>query len=362
MSHRLGHIIDFDAFRRQREPGRVHELEWESPLFIDWLTIRQVYPHGGLPVFAGGYLTSWDADGVEEYQLVKRGQIEGSFDDRMHLRCDGNSVEFHGNIARWERPDNVFGYPWHETIRRVNLLLARCQLPPFTAGDRARYADSGTIWTGARISRIDLTMNYACGNAADAHRLIAQLGQHHVGRQRGTVTPDQATVEYGAGSKYVYGKCYIKHLELQRNRKRKSGSHVGDDVIDFCQSLGIVREEFTLKSRFLTQTALCWLGEVTPELLLDVYRQRSQFRRFREMEISDTSKLSPGARGTLARYEQGEPHGLKRPTYYRHRKEILKVCGIDISVPRNVEKVVLPARVIEVSQVVAPEWYRKKYG
>ena len=80
------------------------------------------------------------------------------------------------------------------------------------------------------------------------------------------------------------------------------------------------------------------------------------------MEIKDTSALSAGARGTLARYEQGEPHGLKRATFYRHRAEILKVCGIDISVPRNVEKIAPPVRVVSVQPMVAPEWYRRKFG
>ena len=357
-----GNVYDLAAYRRMGEPPQIAELDHEWPLFIDWLTLRQVHDGGGLPVISDGWNTSYDADGVVEYEVTKRAEVEGSFDSRMWIRSDGREVQFHGNIARYGRRDNVFGYGWSETIRRINQLLNLHSLPPFTVGERCRYADSGLVWTGARVSRIDITVNYAAFSEADAQRVLLALGQQHVGRQRGTVSPDESTVMYGYGSKYVSGKVYIKHVELQRHLRKKSGAHVDPDVIEFCRDLGVLREEFTLKSRFLTQTDLCWLGELNDEVLRNIYRERSQFRRFREMEIKDTTALSPAMRGTLARYEQGEPHGLKKSQFYVHRREILKVTGIDISVPRNVEKLVLPVKVIEVQQMVAPEWYRQKFG
>jgi hypothetical protein len=361
-------VLDFPIRFKLDTAEYVPELEHEWPVFVDWVTIRQQHTGRDLPRVYSGVNTREDRDGIIECQTVLREKVVGSFDDTMWVRCDGTSVEFDGNISRWDRRDNVFGYSLPETIARINRLLGRFQLPPFTVGDRMRFADSGVVWTGARLSRLDITCNYATGSAADAERVIIALGQHHVGRLKGQVTPDGATVLYGygasgtsGGTKYVSGKCYIKHVELRNNLKKKSGSHVDSDLIDWCRSLGIVREEFTLKSRFLTQSGLCWLGEIEPSHLFSIYRRRTQFRRFRDMELKDTSALSAGARGTLARYEQGEPHGLTRPTFYRHRSEILKTVGIDISVTRNVEKVVLPVKIIELQAMVAPEWYRRKY-
>lgn len=359
---RMANLLEFPTRYQPERLGSVPELEYESPLFIDWLTLRQHHPDGGLPFVTDGYITSCDADGAVEYDVIKRSEIEGSFDSRMWVRCDGSVVEFHGNIARYGRRDNVFGYRFDETVRRINRLLNLHNLPPFTAGERVRYADSGLVWTGARVSRIDITTNYAAFSERDAQAVLLALGQHHIGRQRGTVSPDESTVMYGYGSKYISGKVYIKHVELERHKKKKSGSHVEADVIDFCKRLGVLREEFTLKSRFLTQQGLCWLGELNDDVLRAIYRGRTQFRRFHEMELTDTSKLSSGARGTLARYESGEPHGLSKRSFYRHRKEILQHCGIDISVPRNVEKVQLPIKVVEIQKLVAPDWYRQKYG
>ncbi|MDB5970103.1 MAG: replication protein [Hydrocarboniphaga sp.] len=357
-----GQVLDFPIRYKAEVQGVVPELENEWPMFVDWLTIRQAYPGGGLPLVAEGFATHTDLLDEVQFRTVKRFQCEGSFDSTMYIRCDGNVVEFHGNIARWSRQDNVFGYGWDETIRRVNRVLGTHQLPPFVAGERCRFHDTGVVWTGARVSRVDITTNYMTGSEADAQRVIHLLGQHHVGRQRGSVTPDGATVIFGTGSKFVYGKVYLKHVELINHRKTKHGKHVDQEVIDWCRDLGLVREEIELKSRFLTQNELCWLGEISVDRLHRIYRERSQFKRLRELEVKDTSNLSAGARGVLARYEQGEPHGVSRSAYYRYRREILQTSGIDISVPRNVEKVVLPVRVIEIQALVAPEWYRRKYG
>lgn len=356
------HVIEFPTRYVLDQQGDIPELESDWPLFIDWLTIRQVHEGGGLPRVSDGWMTSTDADGAIQYELVKRSEIEGSFDSRSFLRCDGSVIEFHGNVARYGRRDNVFGYTWPETIRRVNDLLNLHSLPPFTAGRLLRYADTGWHYTGARVSRIDVTMNYAAFSERDAQAVLLKLGQHHRGRQTGTVMPDQSTVTFGYGSKYASGKVYLKHVELEKHRRTKHGAHVDGEVIEFCRRVGMLREELTLKSRFLTQNGLCFLAQITTEELMRVYRARSQIGRLKEMEISDTAHLSAAAMGTLARWERGEPHGLKRATFYRHRREILGALGIDISVARSVVEFKQPVKVVEVQALVAPDWYRRKYG
>lgn len=360
-------VISLERYRRDQDQTSILELETESPLFVDWVTLRQVHPEGGLNRVSDGYVISCDAEGAFEYETVKRSCIEGSFDDRMWLRCDGSVVEFHGNISRWGRRDNVFGYSWPETLARINRLLNFWNLPPFTPGELTRYSDSGWVYSGARVSRIDITVNHATFSEQDAQLLLNVLGSHHVGRQKGTVTPDGSTVLYGygegaGGSKYCSGKVYIKHVELQKHRRKKSGSHVTDEVIDFCRNNGVLREEFTLKSRFLTQQQMCFLPQIKHERLIEIYNARTQLRRFKDMTHTDTNHLSAAAYGTLQRWEKNEPLNLKKATFYRHRKELLSV-GVDISTPKsNVVSFRPQVRVIERAMMVAPEWYRRKYG
>ncbi|PTU33036.1 phage/plasmid replication protein, II/X family [Stenotrophobium rhamnosiphilum] len=355
-------VVSFETARQWREQSKVFELETEPFVYIDWVTISQVHLEGGLPLVNDGHKTDTDRDGVLECIVTKRQELLGSYDDKMYLRSDGNRVEFHGNIARYERPDNVFGYGWNETIRRVNRLLNLHNLPPFTCGDVQRFADKSWSYTGARVSRIDITRNYSCGNEQDARQLILKLGSFHVGRQKGSVTPDGGTVLFGYGSKYASGKCYLKHVELQDNRKKKSGSHVGQDVIDFCRDAGVVREEFTLKSRYLTQKQRCWLAQIDTQWLEAVFLDRSQVRNLMDISYRDTTALSAAARGTLARYENGEPLNLKKTAFYRHRRELLVAGYADIGVSKNVVAISPSVKVVEVQRMVAPDWYRRKYG
>jgi len=351
-------------FRLPPQSGTVPELEHEHPLFIDWLTIRQTHSaeQVSLQRMSGGLMIVEDSTGTIERTTLRHAELLGSFDDRMWIRCDGNSVEFHGNIARWDRRDNVFGHGWVETISRLNRLLNKHGLPPFTPGERMRYADTGWQWSGARVSRIDITMNHAFFSSENAQTIIDYMGRQHVGRQRGTVTSDRSTVLYGYGSKYASGKLYIKAVELKAHRRKKSGSHVTDEVIQLCEDMGVLREEHTLKSRFLTQQGIAFLGDITQDELMRVYLSRSQIRALNRFETTDTTHLSAAARGTLARWESGEPLNLKRRTFYRHRAELLPL-GVDISTPKsNVTKIHQPIKVIERAVLVAPDWYRQRYG
>ncbi len=331
------------------------------PIFIDWVTIRQDWPEGGIPVLNGGHVIRIDSDGSVEWQVDQRLGLEGSFDSRVDVKCDGYRVEFSGNIARYNRRDNLFGYQWNDTIARINRLLNLYSIPPFTKGKLFRFADTGWTWTGARVSRIDVTMNYATFSVDAMHALMSSLAGHHIGRQKGTLRPDGATIEYGAGSKYVYGKIYAKHVEFERHASRKSGSHVDPEVIDFCKNFGVLREEFGLKSRFLTQRGLAYLGAINQQELNNVFLERSQFRRFEQVKYESFDDLPRHLRATYVSWQHGYPLGLSQATFYRHRNALLKY-GIDISVPSNVARLPIRVRTIDVAALEAPEWYRRKYG
>jgi DNA-binding CsgD family transcriptional regulator len=359
----MGQVLPFpDRIRADDAPADLPPSSCPNPLFVDWVTIRQVHSPGSLPRFTDGVVISLNADGVHQWQTDKRCIVEGSFDSRMVLLCDGTTVEYSGNISRWNRPDNVFGYSFFETIERINEFVQSFFLPPFTAGELTRYADSGWVWTGARLSRIDLTMNYFTGSMRNAQALLYKLASHHSGRQKSSVLPDQITCTWGYGSRYVSQKVYLKAKELEVHKKKRSGKHVDPQVIEWCKSIGMMREEITLKSRFLTQNSLAYLGAIKEDHLMSVYRARSQIKNLPETTLSESQSLSSAAAGTYSRWEKGEPLGLTRRTFYRHRQEILKKLGVDISIIRNVVHMKQPVQVIEVQPMVAPEWYRDKFG
>lgn len=331
------------------------------PVFIDWVTVRQDHGTDGAPFLNGGKVMSIDSDGEVDYVVHKRTGLEGSFDSRCDVRSDGSVVEFSGNIARYGRRDNLFGYDWSETIRRINQLLNLYTMPPFTAGKLFRFADHGWTWTGARVSRIDATMNRTCFSYDAMEVVLKALAGQHQGRQKGVLSTDGMTVAYGAGSKYVYGKVYAKYAELMAHRRRKSGSHVDQEVIDYCRDQGVLREEFTLKSRFLTQNGMAYLGAIEQPLIVDTFLNRTQFQRFEKMTYDDIDTLPRHLKPTYVCWRDGLPQSISKATFYRHRTELLKY-GVDISVPNNVHRMPARIRTIDVAALAVPEWYRRKYG
>jgi hypothetical protein len=178
---------------------------------------------------------------------------------------------------------------------------------------------------------------------------------------KGRLTPDGATVEYGRGSKYVYGKIYAKHAEFEAHLRRKSGSHVAVEVVDFCKSCGVLREEFTLKSRFLNQNGIAYLGALNQQVLVDIYLARSQFRRLADVKYENFDDLPRHLRATYVSWQNGFPQGISRATFYRHRRQLF-AYGVDISVPSNVRILPVRLKVVEIAALEAPDWYRKRFG
>jgi hypothetical protein len=267
-------------------------------------------------------------------------------------------VTISGNLSRFGRRDNLFGSDFWQCLALANEICEHYGLPPFSAGIRGEVLRRGhlcTVWTGARVSRIDLTANYETGSPDNAHALLQWLGSQHAPRQAGRVLGDGETVDFGRGSRRQYWKAYIKHLELER--------HGGADerVIDFCRERGIVRFEGTVKSNALSALGCAFLGDYESgwsmgELVRLFEEKREIFSRA-QSATDDLDALPRAVRCTARDYLAGADCArlLSRSTFYRHRAELLRF-GIDIS-KRNFLPFAPRIRVIECRPAVVPDWY-----
>jgi len=343
--------------------------EAEAPFFVDWLTISQDHPAGGLPCVDAGTVWASDDAGEIEWKSVRRVQHEGSFETSVSVRCDGFRVEFSGNVSRFGRGDNLFGFSLSECFERVNAILAYYGLPPFTPGRRIQFIKRGAVrmaWTGARISRVDVTVNFESGSASNAHAVLQYLGSQHVGRQNGRVLGDGETVDWGGkgkggkGSKRQYWKAYIKHLELQKHQARTG--LVDPRVIEHCELRGVVRFEGTIRSNALTDLGCAYLGDYVtgwamPQLVSLFGEHTEVFSRV-EQSTDDLDDLPKHLRGTARDYLAGMDCAsrMSRATFFRHRSALLPF-GIDISM-RNIVPFKPRVRVVELTRAVVPSWYQ----
>jgi II/X family phage/plasmid replication protein len=337
-------------------------LDKATPFFVDWLTISQEHVAGGLPVVDAGCVIATDEAGELKWKTVRAVTHQGSFETSISVKCDGNRVTLSGNLSRFGRPENVFGFGFAECMARANEVLKHYGLPVFTAGERIEFAkdrgrDVRYAWTGARVSRIDLTSNYEAGSMDGAHAVMQYLGTQHAGRHEGRVLGQGETVAFGGGKGgRQYWKAYVKSLELRRH------GCADEQVIAHCERVGLVRFEGTVRTKALTDMGAAYLGDYergfAMSQLVRLFEEKSAVLSRAEKSTDDLDELPRHLRATARDYLAGmdTARSLSRATFFRHRRELLSY-GIDISV-RNVRPFQPRVRVVELRRAEVPAWYQ----
>src|SRR5438045_1883846 len=103
-------------------------MRYAPGLFVDWLSLEQVHDVP-MPRINDGRVISIDADGSVSWEVDRAFSVEGSFESKVQVICDGNRVRFSGNIGRFNRTDNLFGFEFPECMRRINHVLQGLGLP-----------------------------------------------------------------------------------------------------------------------------------------------------------------------------------------------------------------------------------------
>ena len=346
-------ILNFEKNASNHEP--------DPPFFFDWISIHQDHSGRDLPFVSAGVVWATDEDGAVTWKTVKTKKIEGSHETSVQIRCDGQSVKFEGNVSRFGRTDNVWGFSFSECLRIINRILSSLGLPPFTSGEKGEVTvktskgkDSKVIWSGARITRLDLTANYQTGSISDARAYMRWLeNQQPGGRIKVGTFQDGETVDWGRGSKFLYSKVYLKSTEL----KRRSGPQ---NLIEYTESIGLIRFEITVKSKWLFANSMTYLGAFDMTKLIALFNDRAKILTRAEQTVDDLEDIQSRALRCTARdYLAGDDLSKKMstPTFYRHRSALLPY-GIDISVPLNIQKLPTKVRVIELQPAKIPDWYQ----
>ena len=353
-----------------------------SPVFCDWITIRQVHPFD-VPVMNNGCVVSFESGALAKamtvdeetgqvmllpafdaskaiYTTNKRIEHEGSYETALQVRSDGRLVELSGNVSRFGRPDNLFGLTVAQCVDKANEIIKTLGLPPFTENcpqvPMARTDTYNSPVYNARISRLDLTQNYFTGSRENALKYVHTMtGQAN--KRLGGAQPKHYGngVTWNEGSKRWYSKLYYKADSL--------GKYASPEIYEFCERLGIVRYEASIKARELADLGLNrinpWRGK-DGEMEKVIYGKFSQVLNRSSVNTFELNDI-PGKLGLIARdyINGGNPFlnsGTKR-TAQRWRKGLL-AFGIDISVPLNVTRLSARVKVIEVSPLACPDWYR----
>jgi len=330
-----------------------------AKVFCDWLSMYQVH-FEGVPLVNDGHVFSVDQEGEIQWDVAQKLVHRGSHDTSIRIRSDGFRVSLEGNIGRFNRSDNLFGYSVQECIALANKLLDEFGLPPFKDAAPMQLVkkggeDGGYQAVGAVVTRVDLTCNWCAGSPGNVEQFIRHLQGFKSGRQEPR-SYKTTGVSWGEGSKYWYAKVYDKAAEYFRQCGKKAKAFDAP-LFQYMLDTGIARHEIELKSRYLKQNNLwrmCQWGDGMEDriyaLFNDVIGGESHVDQFLEI---------PGRAGELAvAWRDGADlkKRLSTATYYRYRKQLLQY-GVDIAVPANVSRLRSRVEVITLAPAVAPTWY-----
>jgi II/X family phage/plasmid replication protein len=362
--------------------------------FIDRLFMQQEHPEGNLPLVGRHLNQRIDLETGESLPpSVDQKILEGSFSTKLTIRCDGRMVRVEGNPSRWQRMDNLFGLQTlDECVGVYNHVLQSLNLPPFTKNTRIYHRQSPDgkkaqlVGNGAEITAIDWTVNHQVGQGNEL-AFIRGMSSMNISRGRpAKLYPDGNTCNWGEGSTWAMIKLYNKAVDLRKHLKRETKKATKyqdarleyiDNLITYCESQGVVREEHSLRQAFLKRHNLQFYGTVTEQ---DFYPHLHYIENaMKTIQISHDEHesiahqlLAAGAVKTIRQanttmsYFSLWQHGsdlrqvLSESQFYEHKAR-LKAIGIDIGQQFDVTRMCPTLRrseVIHVSPLAVPDWYQ----
>ena len=359
--------------------------------FVDKLSMHQDH-QTALPLVGSSLCIEEDLQTGEILSKNPKSlKLEGSYSSKIVIRCNGSRVSVSGNPSRFNRLDNLFGFASiDECVQVFNLVLARHGLPPFTKCTYVKHGQSADgkkariITDGAVITAVDWTKNHTVGRGNVA-QFLRGLSSQSIGRAKvGHLYSNGCTLNWGEGSEYKMTSIYDKENDLKRQRKKrlKGASELDieyyDDLIGYCKKHGVAREEHKFKRLFLDKNNLKFyglfddsdfkpylgtVGDVMNRCEVTGMRQKSIADQLLAKEIVKSRQAANATQVYASMWMDGEDlnRHLNRSQYYVHKAR-LKQIGLDISSPFDVSRMaplLTQRKVIEVSALTAPSWYRQ---
>lgn len=317
-------------------------VQWDcSGVFVDWLRIRQPNISGRYRPLDQACVIGVDAAGEIEWISPKARFVEGSHSTVCRIRVSPDYAELDFNPSRWNRDNNLFGFDIAQCLAICDEILAAVDQPPLIR----EGVDC------ACVTRLDLTLNVACGSAGKRDAYIRFLSRQTMPRLK--TFRKYGTVMFSSKSKVI--KVYDKAAEV-RFRGLEGDREA---IADWCDAQGIARVELECKREFLRRNNLRRVSRLNMSRLRDLFlKEVSSLSKEVSGDI-DTSSLTYPELSLLLAWQRG--YDVKKlvnlRTVYRHRKNIKNKTGFDVCSEPPLRLVPKKRGRIVTEVPLPPEWY-----
>lgn len=371
-------------------------------MFFDWLSCYQDFPDVALPIISDDGYCHYDFV-TNELGEIKQSRVthEGSYSTSIVVHVKGSRVYMSGNPSKFNRLDNLFGYPTLEQCFEVyNGIAKLLGLPPFTKCSVLGFCEvqSSTgavklvpVVDGAVITTVHITANHALGFPLAVDTYLRALSALPFRRSRGRLHSDGKTVDWISilgNARDLYASVYNKAYELRLHTlpliKRKFGLLSDEyqylsDLIDYCDSQGVARSELKFNYPFLKKHNYCYYGLFDISSLFSLFSLFNDFisidsvlqvtsmdirtitQTLIEQNICTNTKSANLTALCALNWMNGQVFDLDNRQNQRYRARLRKI-GIDIARPYNLLTFspVIVKKVVELEKrpLQPPSFYR----
>ncbi|MFC4158452.1 phage/plasmid replication protein, II/X family [Chitinimonas lacunae] len=261
---------------------------------IDWLTLKIDVHRVPREVIEkcherAGTIMHLMPDGEIKWRRVARESIR-SDSHQMVIECTTHFV-MHGSPARVGGDNNVFGSGDIVDCAQRMIRFAAKTLGVILPMDLSQW----------RVSRVDVTHNYALASAQEVAQALSVLRQSEGGRFQ--VRTNAETIYWGSGSSIRRMKAYAKGPHLLRQFKRNE-AHANFDEIEMSQRL--LRLELSLMGQFWRERSQKPWFEYT-ESDLDALHNEYFGQVIGSVEIAEMQDLRQAFRDAAVRLRESSP-------------------------------------------------------
>ncbi len=324
-------------------------------VFIDWINIRE--PNKGqFSELNNGRIIKIDKSGEIQFTVETTMPIVGTHDTSFRIRVTSEMLEISFNPSRYNRLENLYGLTINQVFTLINVILKSLNQPSLSKGEKHTTQKDEIFYTGAQITRLDVTINISTGSPSNLTDYIYTMSQSTIPRL--TTTRKKNTVYFGKNSTYRTLKIYSKHLELiEKNLPKTNNPDYINKLATDCKNKGIARIEIKYGANFLRKNNLRATAHITHEKIVKLFMKDIQpmTKDIKQLEIDD---LSNGELGSLMMYLAGIDlkTRLSHQTYYKHKKR-LKEIGYDIG-NNNLIRLETKPKIITLVAATPPDWYK----
>lgn len=329
-------------------------------IMIDWVSCCIPWPHKS-PI-NGGRVISVGGDGSIDWEVEKWHSIRGSYDSAIqirtrhidsrcsHIMLSGNPVKFLQGHNIWGSNDllGLISDTFFEVIKILD-----CDLPRYPMGNIS----------GAWLTRVDLNAMYHLRDALEVNSWLRSAEFSANTRHSGRGQMSNGTLYFGKQSRRWSLKFYHKGQEVKDNKKHQRD--LPTELLLFADKS--LRSEVTLRGKELEKIRLSTVSDwenIDPQDVYNGYLNKLELSDF--MTTVDPEKLKDLPPRMVAVYQcwtRGDDirEMLSRPTFYRYRKEIMNILGVNISVRQpsteaDRSNVIPLVRVLEAKPAEIPHW------